>query len=421
MKFENTKVYNFEGAIRGARNPLESWSKSDSTFDIPPQGKTILGKNDLGLMQRLIKAAVHDGHESHNKFMRQIMVCVDITAPMYFMAEFDTYKVGVTRNSSSFMHKGTSKEFEIEDFEVEDNRIVEILTKKTSNQTEKIFYPYETDEYKLYRCENGREYEVYKNGRIFSLPFTYTDTLGRSRSFPKREVSPSLTKNGYWEINIGGRNGERWLLHRLVAYLWIDNPNQYDTVDHINCNKNDNSAENLEWVTREENIKRECNNCLMRNNNIFADYLNWKQSSKIDLLKKDQIKRLKKAGMKQSDISSLMDVSQSQVSVVLRDDINTSQNKDLFEQCLVWEVLLIQLNELREKYLDTKDYYYFKEIRRLLPSSYLYKSTITMSYENIRNMYFQRRNHKLTEWSGSFIDWVKSLPYAEELIMYKGE
>ena len=139
MKFENTKVYNFEGAIRGARNPLESWSKSDSTFDIPPQGKTILGKNDLGLMQRLIKAAVHDGHESHNKFMRQIMVCVDITAPMYFMAEFDTYKVGVTRNSSSFMHKGTSKEFEIEDFEVEDNRIVEILTKKTSNQTEKIF------------------------------------------------------------------------------------------------------------------------------------------------------------------------------------------------------------------------------------------------------------------------------------------
>lgn len=154
---------------------------------------------------------------------------------------------------------------------------------------------------------------------------------------------------------------------------------------------------------------------------MYADYLNWKQSSKIDLLKKDQIKRLKKAGMKQSDISSLMDVSQSQVSVVLRDDINTSQNKDLFEQCLVWEVLLIQLNELREKYLDTKDYYYFKEIRRLLPSSYLYKSTITMSYENIRNMYFQRRNHKLTEWSGSFIDWVKSLPYAEELIMYKGE
>ena len=372
MKFENTKVYNFEGAIRGARNPLESWSKSDSTFDIPPQGKTILGKNDLGLMQRLIKAAVHDGHESHNKFMRQIMVCVDITAPMYFMAEFDTYKVGVTRNSSSFMHKGTSKEFEIEDFEVENNRIVEILTKKTSNQTEKIFYPYETDEYKLYRCENGREYEVYKNGRIFSLPFTYTDTLGRSRSFPKREVSPSLTKNGYWEINIGGRNGERWLLHRLVAYLWIDNPNQYDTVDHINCNKNDNSAENLEWVTREENIKRECNNCLMRNNNMYADYLNWKQSSKIDLLKKDQIKRLKKAGMKQSDISSLMDVSQSQVSVVLRDDINTSQNKDLFEQCLVWEVLLIQLNELREKYLDTKDYYYFKEIIYVFLTIFLY-------------------------------------------------
>ena len=72
--------------------------------------------------------------------------------------------------------------------------------------------------------------------------------------------------------------------------------------------------------------------------------------------------------------------------------------------------------DLREKYLDTKDYFYFKEIRRLLPSSYLYKSTITMNYENIRNMYFQRKNHKLTEWSKSFIDWARTLPYAQELI-----
>ena len=117
MKFENTKVYNFDGAIRGARNPLESWSKSDSTFDIPPQGKTILGKNDLGLMQRLIKAAVHDGHESHNKFLRQIMVCVDITAPLFWWKEFDTYKVGTVANSTSTMHKLASTPITIDCFE----------------------------------------------------------------------------------------------------------------------------------------------------------------------------------------------------------------------------------------------------------------------------------------------------------------
>ena len=135
-----------------------------------------------------------------------------------------------------------------------------------------------------------------------------------------------------------------------------------------------------------------------------------------DLLKKKQIRDLGKTNMLQSDIANLMDVSQSQVSVILRDVDNTSENRQLFEECLTWETLLASLNDLREKYLDTKDYFYFKEIRRLLPSSYLYKSTITMNYENIRNMYFQRKNHKLTEWSKSFIDWARTLPYAQELI-----
>ena len=412
MKFENTEVYGFKRALKGMRNPLESWHKNDT---VEENGKVVIGENDLGLAQRLIKAG-----SEHRKFMRQIFVSVDITAPMYFMAELDTYKIGITRNSSSFMHKGVSKTFEIEDFEYGDERVKEILTTRKKNNpykgTETILYPYETNEYKLYKCQNGREYEVYKNGRLYSLPFTYVDTLGRSRTFPKREVSPSVTKNGYWEVNIGGRNGEKWLLHRFIANVWLDNPNNCETIDHIDCNKNNNCVENLQWVTREENIKREFDNCLMRNNSMYANYLNWKKSSKIDLLKKKQIRDLGKTNMLQSDIANLMDVSQSQVSVILRDVDNTSENRQLFEECLTWETLLASLNDLREKYLDTKDYFYFKEIRRLLPSSYLYKSTITMNYENIRNMYFQRKNHKLTEWSKSFIDWARTLPYAQEFI-----
>ena len=78
------------------------------------------------------------------------------------------------------------------------------------------------------------------------------------------------------------------------------------------------------------------------------------------------------------------------------------------------------LENLRQKYLETKDKRYWKELIRWLPESWLQKRTITMNYENVRNMYFQRRNHKLTEWSESFIKWVESLPYAEELIMYDG-
>ena len=84
------------------------------------------------------------------------------------------------------------------------------------------------------------------------------------------------------------------------------------------------------------------------------------------------------------------------------------------------EDIIYVLENIRQKYLETKDKRYWKELVRWLPESWLQKRTITMNYENVRNMYFQRRNHKLTEWSESFIKWVESLPYAEELIMYDG-
>lgn len=222
MKFENTEVYNFQGAIRGARNPMASWSKGDSTFNVPPLNKTILGQNDLGLMQRLIKASVHDGNSSHDKFMRQIMVCVDITAPLYWWKEFDTYKVGTVANSTSTMHKLTSTPITLECFEL-----------GTLNDGEM------------------------KLGNYGCLKFAYSQVI------------------------------------------------------------------------------------------------------------------------------------------------------DLCEG-------------IRQEYLKTKDKKWWKALIRLLPESWLQTRTVTMSYENIRNMYFQRKNHKLTEWSVDFIGWVESLPYAEELIMYKG-
>ena len=81
-----------------------------------------------------------------------------------------------------------------------------------------------------------------------------------------------------------------------------------------------------------------------------------------------------------------------------------------------WSLLIKYLEELRQKYNETKDKRYWKELIRLLPESWLQKRTITMNYENILNMYRQRKHHKLTEWSKSFCDWVKNLPYAEELI-----
>lgn len=199
MKFEKTEVWGFEHAIRGMRNPLESWDKSDSCYiDKRFNDQFHIGKNDLALMQKLIKAG-----SEHRKFLRQIFVAVDITAPLYWWKEFDTYKIGTVSNSTSTMHKLASTPITMDCFE----------------------------------------------------------------------------------------NGE-----------------------------------------------------------------------------------------------------------------------------MIYSFTIAELEMNRLKYLETKDKNEWKRLIVNLPESWLQKRTITMNYENILNMYRQRKNHKLTEWSKSFCDWVKTLPYAEELI-----
>lgn len=141
IKFEHPEVWGWEHAIRGMRNPLNSWDKSDSgwcTENAPviqckncmyydnhyddcaaPDIDTrvfVIGCNDLSLMRRLIRAG-----SSHRKFLRQIFVSVDITAPRYWLAEFDTYKVGTVANSCSTMHKIHSKPIELSDFSIDDD------------------------------------------------------------------------------------------------------------------------------------------------------------------------------------------------------------------------------------------------------------------------------------------------------------
>ena len=112
MKFKNTSVMNMDNAFRGMRNPLNSWEKSDSYYD---KGTFKIGEKDLGLAQRLIKAG-----PEHRKFMRQIFVSVDITAPLFLFKEVDTYKVGTTANSTSTMHKLATTPITLECFETDD-------------------------------------------------------------------------------------------------------------------------------------------------------------------------------------------------------------------------------------------------------------------------------------------------------------
>jgi hypothetical protein len=109
LKVDRISVVNMENAIRGARNPMNSWARMDSYYN--EKGEFVLGENDLSLARRLAVAG-----SDHRKFLRQIIVSMDINAPLYWWKEFDTYKVGTVANSCSTMHKIQAKEFCREDF-----------------------------------------------------------------------------------------------------------------------------------------------------------------------------------------------------------------------------------------------------------------------------------------------------------------
>ena len=113
IRFENVETYGWEAAVRGMRNPKNSWSKSDSVFSLL-DGHPHLGPNDMKLMKTLREAGT-----DHRKFLRMIVVSLDITAPLYWLKEFDTYKVGTVANSCSTMHKIAAREFNYSDFSIE--------------------------------------------------------------------------------------------------------------------------------------------------------------------------------------------------------------------------------------------------------------------------------------------------------------
>jgi len=126
MKFENSYSGNFEGAFRGMRLPMNSFAKADSYID--ESGKFILGPNDLDLAQRLIK-----GGSPHDKFLRQIFVSVDITAPFYLWKELDQYKVGTVTDSESTMHRLASKPITKQCFELDDYKNIQVYEREPYN------------------------------------------------------------------------------------------------------------------------------------------------------------------------------------------------------------------------------------------------------------------------------------------------
>lgn len=435
MQFDNTQVFGFEAAVRGMRNPLESWDQSDSYLKNQSginkfnTEDFIIGEKDLKLAQYLIKAG-----SPNDKFMRQIAVWVDITAPLYWLNEHVQYKVGTVSDSTSVMHTGMKRDFTIDDFEIDDDRVYDILSpkriyEKSCNNIERfpIVYPYETNEWKPYQVGN-RKYKVYRNGKVFAEEFVHEDNGGRNgghrtRVIKEHECNPyqSAATEGYVTVHLGGRsitNNNR-LLHRVVAEAWgltpPDDSGEY-FIDHKDGNKGNNSLENLEWVTRMENEKRKKERVY---NPWRAKYIAYKNGKNFDEKTREKIKNELNAGIRFETLKEHYGVSTTFLQGIKNPD-KYYKNYELFSYCEIWENVLDTLNDLRKRYIETKDESYFLKARAQLPMGFRYKITWSGNYAVLRNMYIWRRNHRLPEWSDDFVKWVSSLPYAKELIMYEG-
>lgn len=156
IKIENTVTPSpeqWQATIRGTRNPMNSWGKSDSQFW---PGHMRIGENDLDLMKRLVKAGT-----DHSKFMRFLPVMVDITAPLYWWKEFDTYKVGTVANSCSTMHKIQAQEFTLDDFSCEhlDIRTKALLEEiiKALNDYRELYIEYNPDDFEIKGCPSKKD------------------------------------------------------------------------------------------------------------------------------------------------------------------------------------------------------------------------------------------------------------------------
>ena len=393
IKLENTEVVGWEHAIRGMRNPLNSWEKSDSEFVRDPDygcsgncpcedidGRCdccFIGPNDLDLMKRLRNAGT-----DHRKFMRMITVYVDITGPMYWWSEFDTYKIGTVANSCSKMHKMLSKPFEMNDFSFD---------KLPGYKNEPGQYIPDFDYSK----------EIWKE--IASTGYEVSD-LGRIRR-GERILAGSYHNDGYTFMTISGKQIP---IHRFVANAFIPNPENKPEINHKDGNKKNNCVDNLEWVTRSENQKHAVDNNLQpKGLSTYTGKFTEEERQEIkDLWNSEKYSR--------RELAKKYGVSHTCINDIINDKYRYATKVNIFET--VARPIVDTLNELRDDYIREKDEEKRKQIwysiLQLLPVSYNQKRTVMLNYEVLSNIYKSRRNHKLDEWK-DFCKWIESLPYSE--------
>lgn len=375
---------------------------------------------DITLMQTLVKRG-----DEHAKVVRGIMVWAKITATRKWWSESDTYRQGRERLASgSTMHELGQRPLSVDDFEVSDF-VRECLTPTpapSSNNTTLHFDVPEKLECRVLTMY-GRDYEVWNNGDIYAMEFVSEDKMPngkiRRRTFPKTKLKLGYTKtsNGYFQVGIGGRKGKIEMIHRIMAMAFVPNPDNKPFVNHIDGDKGNCSPTNLEWCTSAENNAHARETGLANNNSIRARYLQYKSSRKFTEEEIMNWKIMKAGGMTYEEIAEHTGVSKSAIeNYILYDGcFKASDNTYEFRQAYKLEEDINYINTLMQLYNETKDAEILNDIKDALPEGYLQTRVDTYSYQTLRRIVAQRHNHRLPEWH-QFIDWVKTLPLAEELI-----
>lgn len=377
-------------------------------------------KKDLKLMQTLIKRGTE-----HSKVVRGLVAYAEISAPRFWWQEMDTYRIGAERLSSeSTMHTLGSRPLTVNDFAVNDI-VRQCLEEKDTPRSFKTELHFDTpQQLKSVIIERyGREYEVWNNGEIYALEFTSKEVMPngsvRERVFPKAKLKlgHTRTKNGYFQVGIGGKKGKVEMVHRIMAEAFVPNPDNKPFVNHKDGNKGNCSPSNLEWCTSKENNEHARNTGLNKAT-IRTKYLAYKNGLKYSDEEITTWVVMKEGGMTYDEISASTGVPKSVIeNYVLYDgEYKASPYRSDFKSALKLEETIGTLNELASLYNETKEASLLYDIKALMPESFIQKRIESFSYQCLRNIVKQRKGHRLPEWA-EFIDWVRTLPFAEQLIL----
>lgn len=431
LEIRTLEIAGLRSVLEALRLPFGKDCRSFTTFEHTSNGNRHdfhsycdINEKDMKLMSTLVKRG-----DEHSKVLRGLVVYAEISAPLSFWSEADTYRIGTERLSSeSTMHTIGNGGISIYDFNVPDI-IYEILgeSKKTQRIIEPLFIEEPKELKKVNKVYFGREYEIWNNGDIYAMPFDTDELLPngahRSRHFDKQKIKIGKTKNqqGYYQIRLGGRAGRTMLLHRVLAECFVENPNKYNIVNHINGNKSDCSISNLEWCTSSYNNKHAFD-CGLKDVSIKQRYFLYKKKLRWNDDDIDEWSYLRENGYTLKQIAEKYDTTEQIVCQYTNGDRykNISDLSYYFSIAKYYEDLIDKINELASLYEESGDFDYVCRIKEILPTSFIQKRIQYFSYQTLRRIYFQRRNHRLPMWH-DFCKWIESLPFADLLITCKKE